>query len=204
MLRKLLSWRPSTRKPQTTLTLTLTLRPNTQFPFLSRFLSQSLPEDPYDPPFSPTSKPPKPEKTQKSPKKDPTRTRPLKSDIPFDFRYSYSETNPSVEPIGFREPPKFSPFGPGRIDRPWTGTSAPANQEVDPERIAQERNRVLGDPLSEEEVAELVERYRHSDCSRQINLGNFLYLNKDGFGFFLFFFFWGVRFATRVYFGNVI
>jgi hypothetical protein len=120
--------------------------------------------------------------------KDPTRTGPLKSDIPFDFRYSYSETDPSVEPIGFREPPRFSPFGPGRIDRAWTGTSAPAHQEVDTESIAQDRNRVLGDPLSEEEIAELVERYRHSDCSRQINLGTILALNKNGFGFFVFVF----------------
>ncbi|KAJ6776491.1 CRS2-ASSOCIATED FACTOR 1 CHLOROPLASTIC [Salix koriyanagi] len=39
------------------------------------------------------------------------------------------------------------------------------------EKLMEERNRVLGDPLTEEEVAELVERYRHSDCSRQINLG---------------------------------
>ncbi|XP_059441255.1 CRS2-associated factor 2, mitochondrial [Corylus avellana] len=169
MLRKLLSWRPSTHKPQTA--LTLTLRPNTPFPSLSRFLTHSLPTDPYDPPFSPTSKPPKPKKTKNSPMKDAIRTGPLKSDIPFDFRYSYSETDQSVEPIGFREPPRFSPFGPGRIDRAWTGTSAPVHQEVDPESIAQERNRVLGDPLSEEEIAELVERFRHSDCSRQINLG---------------------------------
>ena len=27
----------------------------------------------------------------------------LKSDLPFNFRYSYSETNPSVQPIGFSE-----------------------------------------------------------------------------------------------------
>ncbi|KAM4102944.1 hypothetical protein ACJW30_06G041000 [Castanea mollissima] len=145
---------------------------------LTRFLSQSLSDDPYDPPFSPTSKPQKPKnktkhKTQnKGPNSKPEPKFPLKSDLPFDFKYSYSETNPSLEPIGFREPPRFSPFGPGRLDRKWTGTCAPAQQqEVDPERVAEERNRVLGDPLTEEEVAELVEKYRHSDCSRQINLG---------------------------------
>lgn len=44
------------------------------------------------------------------------------------------------------------------------------------EKLMEERNRVLGDPLTEEEVAELVERYRHSDCSRQINLGNLVTL----------------------------
>lgn len=32
----------------------------------------------------------------------------------------------------------------------------------------------MGEPLSEEEVDELVEKYRHSDCGRQINIG------KDG------------------------
>lgn len=44
---------------------------------------------------------------------------------------------------------------------------------MDPSRFAEGRNRVLGDPLAEEEVGELVERYRHSDCARQINLGKF-------------------------------
>ncbi|PKI51253.1 hypothetical protein CRG98_028348 [Punica granatum] len=96
---------------------------------------------------------------------------PVKSDLPFDFRYSYSETNPAVQPIGFREPPRFSPFGPGRLDRRWTGTEAPVQVEVDPQEVAEQRSRVLGDPLSEDEVAALVEQYRHSDCSRQINLG---------------------------------
>ncbi|XP_030956991.1 CRS2-associated factor 2, mitochondrial-like [Quercus lobata] len=159
---KLLLWRHSTHQTHK----------------LARFLSQSLSNDPYDPPFSPTSKPQKPKnktkhKTQnKDQNSKPEPKFPLKSDLPFDFKYSYSETNPSLEPIGFREPPRFSPFGPGRLDRKWTGTCAPAQQqEVDPERVAEERNRVLGDPLTEEEVAELVEKYRHSDCSRQINLG---------------------------------
>ncbi|XP_015898532.3 CRS2-associated factor 2, mitochondrial [Ziziphus jujuba] len=165
---KLLLWRSSL--PQT----------YAKKPFLciSRLLTQSL-KDAYDPPFSPASTLPKPKKkdTQKKkkkndlnpPKKEPIR--PLKSDLPFDFMYSYSETNPSVEPIGFRESPKFSPFGPGRLDRKWTGTVALAQQNVDIDRVAEERNRVLGDPLTEDEVAQLVERYRHSDCARQINLG---------------------------------
>lgn len=155
----------------------LTLNPSKPFLFLSRLLIQSLSNDPYDydPPFSPASKPPKTQKKDAEPRKrtrkkdDPTQ--PLKSDLPFDFSYSYSET-PSAEPISFRESPKFSPFGPGRLDRKWTGTVAPTQQEVDLNRLAEERKRVLGDPLTEEEVAELVERYRHSDCSRQINMGN--------------------------------
>lgn len=177
----LFSWRSSLQKGY----------PKQPFFCISRLLSQSLSEDAYDPPFSPASKHPKPKKNQTekkkkkkglNPKKDPVR--PLKSDLPFDFKYSYSETNPSVEPIGFRESPKFSPFGPGRLDRRWTGTAAPAQQEVDLDWVAEERNRVLGDPLTEEEVAELVERYRHSDCARQINLGN---LAKTFLFFFLLF-----------------
>ncbi|XP_014490496.1 CRS2-associated factor 2, mitochondrial isoform X1 [Vigna radiata var. radiata] len=140
--------------------------------FLSRFLSDDL----YDPPFSPSPKPLKANKKKKhsengAPKQNGAPKFPLKSNLPFDFRYSYSETQPSVEPISFRESPKFSPFGPGRLDRTWTGVSAPVRSEPDWKRVEEEQNRVLGAPLSEDEVAELVERYRHSDCVRQINLG---------------------------------
>lgn len=162
---KLLPWRSSLQQ----------IFPKKPFFCISPRLSQSLCKDAYDPPFSPASKLPKPKKSQTKKnemnlKKDPNR--PLKSDLPFDFKYSYSETNPSVEPIGYRESPKFSPFGPGKLDRKWTGTAAPAQQEVDLDRVAEERSRVVGDPLTEEEVVELVEQYRHSDCCRQINLGN--------------------------------
>ncbi|KAJ1377290.1 YhbY-like superfamily [Sesbania bispinosa] len=145
---------------------------------LRRFLSQFIHDDLYDPPFSPSSPPPNPHKPKKKNsdngaqniiKEDPKL--PLKSDLPFDFRYSYSETDPSVKPISFRESPKFSPFGPGRLDRKWTGTSAPVQHQLDRKKLEEERNRVLGDPLQDEEMAELVERYRHSDCARQINLG---------------------------------
>ena len=52
----------------------------------------------------------------------------IRSDLPFDFRFSYTESSPTVRPIGLREP-KYSPFGPGRLDREWTGVCAPA---VDP------------------------------------------------------------------------
>ncbi|CAN6557899.1 unnamed protein product [Malus baccata var. baccata] len=170
-LLKQFSWRHSPHK-----TLTLTLDPIKPFLSISRLLTQTLSDDPYeyDPPFSPVSKPPKPKKnlTQSKapdPKNDPSR--PLKSDLPFDFSYSYSETNPAVEPIAYPESPTFSPFGPGRLDRKWTGTVAPAQQEVDLDRVAEERKRVLGDPLTEEEAAELVGGCRHSDCSRKISMG---------------------------------
>ncbi|KAL8250918.1 hypothetical protein R6Q59_034611, partial [Mikania micrantha] len=41
---------------------------------------------------------------------------------------------------------------------------------VDMSGVEEQRNAILGEPLSKEEVSELVEQYRHSDCSRQINL----------------------------------
>ena len=43
--------------------------------------------------------------------------------------------------------------------------------------LSEQREAVLGESLSDDEIAELVERYRHSDCSRQINLGNFFLLS---------------------------
>ncbi|KAL8262029.1 hypothetical protein R6Q59_026078 [Mikania micrantha] len=79
--------------------------------------------------------------------------------------YSYYEINPSIEPTGYRETPKFSPFGSGRLDREWTGTTAPLQKAVDMSSVEEQRNAILEEPLSEEEVSELVERYRHSDCS---------------------------------------
>lgn len=136
----------------------------------------SLSSDADDPPFSLIPAKPQKKKREKHsriPQNAPNF--PVNSDLPFDFRHSYSESDPSVEPIGFREPPRFSPFGPGRLDRKWTGTYAPARGEVEErDRWEEERERVLGEPLSEEEIAELVEKYRHNDCNRQINIG------KDG------------------------
>ncbi|XAR56680.1 hypothetical protein NMG60_11037251 [Bertholletia excelsa] len=184
---KLFSWRRSAPQTLNLYSSTFFHKPLSPITLISRFLTQQqpLPEEPYDPPFSPTTKPLKPSKQKGRNKKkkqkksqnesstdsEEGKSFPLMSDLPFDFRYSYSETNTSIEPIGFREPPRFSPFGPGRLDRKWTGTCAPADQAGDLEKIAEQRSAVLGEPLSEEEISELVERYRHSDCSRQINLG---------------------------------
>lgn len=106
---------------------------------------------------------------------------PVKPDLPFDFRHSYSESDPARKPIGFRDPPRFSPFGLGRVDRKWDGTCAAAEAEAEAEggggererRWEEERRRVMGGPLSEDEIAELVEKYRHSDCNRQIGVGEF-------------------------------
>ncbi|KAL5078793.1 hypothetical protein RYX36_007214 [Vicia faba] len=140
-----------------------------------RFFCQSIPHDLYDPPFSPSRKGDGDSGNVglKSDRKgdDDSGNVALKSDLPFHFRYSYSETDPSIKPTSFRESPKFSPFGPGRLDRKWTGTCAPVNHQVEINRIEEERNSILGAPLEDHEVSQLVERYRHSDCSRQINLG---------------------------------
>ncbi|XP_072955301.1 CRS2-associated factor 2, mitochondrial isoform X3 [Typha angustifolia] len=168
MQRKLLSW------PTFPLRTLIASSPHLLLLSRSKRYSRSPPaSDPYDPPYSPIHK-------TLSPNADSVRgtlapnlikpSEPFHSDLPFSFRHSYSESDPAVKPIGFREPPRFSPFGPGRLDRRWDGVLALANQELAPI----DRSSVIGDPLTEEEVEELIERYRHSDCSRQINLG------KDG------------------------
>ncbi|CAN6451182.1 unnamed protein product [Victoria cruziana] len=101
---------------------------------------------------------------------------PFHSPLPFDFQYSYSETNSSIKPISFREP-RFSPFGPGKLDRKWTGWSAPAlakpmgASSLETFNFEEWKRSMLGEPLSESEVEELVSKYGHSDCVRQINLG---------------------------------
>ncbi|KAG9445483.1 hypothetical protein H6P81_016823 [Aristolochia fimbriata] len=107
--------------------------------------------------------------------------KPLHSDLPFDFRFSYTESNPATKPIGLREP-KYSPFGPGRVDRPWTGVCAPAadpkvksvdaqeelNQDV---KLKKWRDKIQGEPLSEAERKSLVERSLRHHTKRQVNLG---------------------------------
>ncbi|KAK6117776.1 hypothetical protein DH2020_048478 [Rehmannia glutinosa] len=105
---------------------------------------------------------------------------PIRSDLPFDFRFSYTESSARVRPIGLREP-KYSPFGPGRVDRVWTGVCAPA---VDPKVGSAEvendleekrrlmRERVQGEPLTNAERKPLVERCQRHKTKRQINLVN--------------------------------
>lgn len=86
-----------------------------------------------------------------------------------------------MRPIGLREP-KYSPFGPGRLDREWTGVCAPA---VDPKVKSLEgtedpnleakrkllRGRIQGAPLTEAERKFLVEKCQRNRNKRQINLG---------------------------------
>ncbi|TVU43011.1 hypothetical protein EJB05_09441, partial [Eragrostis curvula] len=111
---------------------------------------------------------------------------PARSDLPFDFRFSYTESSPGSKPIGLREP-KYSPFGPGRLYRPWTGLCAPAVDATlrvveaeDPlpeaekgleEARQHERERLLGEPLSLAERAFLVDKCQKNRTKRQINLG---------------------------------
>ncbi|KAG6582581.1 CRS2-associated factor 1, mitochondrial, partial [Cucurbita argyrosperma subsp. sororia] len=107
--------------------------------------------------------------------------KPKHSDLPFDFQYSYTETSLSVRPIGLREP-KFSPFGPGRLDRKWTGVCAPAVEpkvsslESTEDPKLEEKRRVMweniqGEPLTGAERKALVETCQRKKTKRQINLG---------------------------------
>ncbi|ONI22789.1 hypothetical protein PRUPE_2G151400 [Prunus persica] len=113
---------------------------------------------------------------------DRTGQKPIHSDLPFDFRYSYTESSPTVRPIGLREP-KYSPFGPGRIDREWIGVCAPAvdpkvrsveGAEEDPkleEKRKRRRQKVQGEPLTPAERKILVDKCQRPKTKRQINLG---------------------------------
>lgn len=87
-----------------------------------------------------------------------------------------------MRPIGLREP-KYSPFGPERLDRVWTGVCAPA---VDPkvgsveegkedtkleEKRKATREKIQGQPLTDAERKALVDRCQRRKTKRQINIG---------------------------------
>ncbi|KAJ8441566.1 hypothetical protein Cgig2_026367 [Carnegiea gigantea] len=111
-----------------------------------------------------------------------TGEKPLRSKLPFDFRYSYTESSPSVRPIGLREP-KYSPFGPGRLDREWTGFCAPVKspkvrsvdaevEDEDPkleERRRVMREKLLGESLTEAERKILVDKRRDGLTHNMLN-----------------------------------
>ncbi|XP_057856108.1 CRS2-associated factor 2, chloroplastic isoform X2 [Cryptomeria japonica] len=109
---------------------------------------------------------------------------------PFEFQFSYSET-PKMKPVALREPP-YVPFGPTTMPRPWTGgpplaqskkktkNMLPQPQKQGVPRFQQpvfdgtnatsiSREQILGKPLSEEEIKELVNACVRSN--RQVNLG---------------------------------
>ncbi|KAL2575555.1 hypothetical protein AAZV13_16G022300 [Glycine max] len=133
------------------------------------------------PPSKPNQKKPKPRYRPPS-SLDQAGRKPVRSnDLPFDFRFSYTESSAKVRPIGLREP-KYSPFGPGRVDRKWTGVCAPA---VDPtveslegpedpkleEQRKKKREMIQGKPLSSEERKALVSQFERSKTNRHVNLG---------------------------------
>jgi len=110
----------------------------------------------------------------------------LHSELPFDFQFSYTEV-PKSNPLGFQEP-KFSPFGPGRMDREWISASALMKSNVitsidDNEEASQypkgyihnnSRHEILGEPLTQEEIQVLVDKNRRQSTQRQVNLGKTL------------------------------
>ncbi|BAT72854.1 hypothetical protein LR48_Vigan11g085600 [Vigna angularis] len=120
---------------------------------------------------------------------------------PFEFKYSYTET-PKAKPTKIREPP-FLPFGPATMPRPWTGRAPlppskkklkefdsfelppPHKKGVKPvqspgpylpgtgPRYVKSREEILGEPLTKEEIRELVKSCMKTP--RQLNMG------RDGF-----------------------
>ncbi|KAG6522691.1 hypothetical protein ZIOFF_019842 [Zingiber officinale] len=96
------------------------------------------------------------------------------SEIKFQLRNQIFPTDSTIRPPGERVGKKLMPKGSRRRQAPLTNASlllAGALPTLGASFPPFSPNSVLGDPLTEEEVAELVERYRHSDCSSQINLG---------------------------------
>ncbi|KAJ0988356.1 hypothetical protein J5N97_006712 [Dioscorea zingiberensis] len=107
--------------------------------------------------------------------------KPVHSDLPFDFRFSYTESTQGSKPIGLREP-KYSPFGPGALDRVWTGVCAPPVDptvrsvdddapKVDEEEVRKRRKRILGEPLTPPERSFLIDKCQKHKNKRQVNLG---------------------------------
>ncbi|XP_027341199.1 CRS2-associated factor 1, chloroplastic-like [Abrus precatorius] len=116
---------------------------------------------------------------------------------PFEFKYSYTET-PKVKPIKMREAP-FVPFGPTTMPRPWTGRAPtppskkklkefdsfvlppPHKKGVKPvqspgpflpgtsPRYVKTREEILGEPLTPEEITDLVKSCIKTQ--RQLHIG---------------------------------
>ncbi|KAL2553693.1 CRS2-associated factor 1 [Forsythia ovata] len=118
-------------------------------------------------------------------------------EAPFEYQYSYTET-PKLKPLKLREP-LVSPFGPGSIPKPWLGRKPlPPSKKKLPEfdsfqlppphkkgvkpvqapgpflrgsgpKYMKSREEILGEPLTKEEVNELIEGCKKSQ--RQLNMG---------------------------------
>ncbi|XVF73324.1 hypothetical protein PTKIN_Ptkin12aG0192500 [Pterospermum kingtungense] len=174
------------KQPPLLITVTLITRHLSTSPSASKLRDHycfqpppSLSPDPQK--SNPNPNPSKKKKPRYRPPSSLDQIKPIYSDLPFDFRFSYTESSPTVRPIGLREP-KYSPFGPERLDREWTGVCAPA---VDPKVKSVEgsedpklegkrkllRGRIQGAPLTEAERKFLVEKCQRNRTKRQINLG---------------------------------
>ncbi|GAU27905.1 hypothetical protein TSUD_159990 [Trifolium subterraneum] len=138
------------------------------------------PQNPNEPPTKPHTKKPKPEYKPPS-SLDRTGKKPIRCTLPFDLRHSYTESNQAVRPIGLRGP-KYSPFGPDRVDRQWTGVCAPAvdpkvkslDGDEDPkleEERKKKREHVQGDPLTNAERKAIVLQCERGKTKRQVNMG---------------------------------
>ncbi|KAL8037644.1 hypothetical protein ABFX02_11G051700 [Erythranthe guttata] len=118
-------------------------------------------------------------------------------EAPFVYQYSYTET-PKVKPVKLREP-LMSPFGPVTMAKPWLGRRPlPPSKRKLPEfdsfqlppphkkgvkpvqapgpflpgsgpKYVNSREEILGDPLSKEEIKELIDGSKKSN--RQLNMG---------------------------------
>ncbi|KAK7314425.1 hypothetical protein VNO77_32948 [Canavalia gladiata] len=109
---------------------------------------------------------------------------------PFEFRYSYTET-PNAKPVKMREAP-FVPFGPATMPRPWTGRNpvppckttvkdfhslalppAPDEEGIEPVLlpgpVLEWREKILGEPLTRDEIINLVKDAEKS--TSQLNIG---------------------------------
>eukprot|EP00252_Welwitschia_mirabilis_P017605 TRINITY_DN3897_c0_g1_i1.p1 TRINITY_DN3897_c0_g1~~TRINITY_DN3897_c0_g1_i1.p1 ORF type:complete len:403 (-),score=52.88 TRINITY_DN3897_c0_g1_i1:521-1729(-) len=110
---------------------------------------------------------------------------------PFEFRFSYSE-KPQERPSAVRDPP-LVPFAPPPIPRPWCGrgslkkldailplldskkesrlpySAGPFLRTNDAEQVDWNPEEMLGEPLSEEEIQVMLERYGQGNS--QVNLG---------------------------------
>ncbi|XP_024516167.1 CRS2-associated factor 2, chloroplastic [Selaginella moellendorffii] len=127
---------------------------------------------------------------------EPAEERPV-YELPFEFQYTYSEM-PKEEPIAERGP-QFSPFGPDTMPRPWTGRKPlppskkkrheidsfnppppnlkgvkpvePAGPFLEGQRpiLATTREEVMGEPLTPDEIGDLVLACNKEH--RQVNIG---------------------------------
>lgn len=116
---------------------------------------------------------------------------------PFDFQFSYSEA-PKAKPLAIREP-AFLPFAPPTMPRPWTGKAPmkkskrniklfePLNPQMENDDDdggkryemlrayelgmfeEKPKKKVLGPPLTREEIRELLKHCIASN--RQVNIG---------------------------------